>query len=98
MTKSEVRNLLVYGATGKAGRLVLERASAQGWAVTAFVRNPAKVPEALRSKVTIYKGDLCDAASVSTAVRTCRPHAIIDASERTSVWPCQRAAAQQCGS
>ncbi|MBB6144358.1 hypothetical protein HNQ77_002310 [Silvibacterium bohemicum] len=80
MTESRVRNLLVYGATGKAGHLVVERANAQGWAVTAFVRNPAKVPEALRSKVTIFKGDLCDAASISAAVRTCRPHAIVDAS------------------
>ncbi len=80
MTESKVRNLLVYGATGKAGHLVVERASAQGWAVTAFVRNPAKLPEALRSKVTIFKGDLCDAASISAAVWTCRPHAIVDAS------------------
>jgi NAD(P)H-binding len=80
MTESKVRNLLVYGATGKAGHLVVERALAQGWAVTAFVRNPAKVPEALRSKVTIFKGDLCDAASISAAVRACRPHAIVDAS------------------
>jgi NAD(P)H-binding len=80
MTKSEVRSLLVYGATGKAGHLVVERASAQGWAVTAFVRNPAKVPEVLRSKVAVFKGDLRDAASISTAIRTCRPHAIIDAS------------------
>lgn len=80
MTESKGRTLLVYGATGKAGHLVVESASAQGWAVTAFVRNPAKVPEALRSKVAIFKGDLCDAASISTAVRTYRPHAIIDAS------------------
>ncbi len=80
MAESRVRALLVYGATGKAGRLVVERAGAQGWPVTAFVRNPVKVPEAMRSKVDIFKGDLCDAASVSTAVRTCRPHAIVDAS------------------
>jgi len=80
MTESKVRTLLVYGATGKAGHLVVERASAQGWAVTAFVRNPAKVPETLRSKVAIFKGDLCDAASISRAIRICRPDAIIDAS------------------
>jgi NAD(P)H-binding len=78
--ESMVLTMLVYGATGKAGRLVVERAHLQGWAVTAFVRNPAKVPEALRSKVTIFKGDLCDAASISAAVRSCRPNAIVDAS------------------
>ena len=80
MTTSQARTLLVYGATGKAGHLTVEHALAQGWSVTAFVRNPDKVPEALRSKVTIVKGDLCDAASIAAAVRACRPNAIVDAS------------------
>jgi len=80
MTISKVRTMLVYGGTGKAGHLVVQRALMQGWAVSAFVRNPDKVPEALRSKVTIVKGDLCDAASISAAVRSCRPSAIVDAS------------------
>lgn len=62
-------NMLIYGATGKAGRLVMERALEQGWAVAAFVRNPNKVPESLRSRVTLLKGDLCDHAAVSAAVR-----------------------------
>jgi uncharacterized protein YbjT (DUF2867 family) len=43
--------MLIYGATGKAGRLVMERALERGWSVAAFVRNPDKVPEALRAKV-----------------------------------------------
>jgi len=80
MTNSKVRAMLVFGATGKAGQLVVERALMQGWAVSAFVRNPDKVPAALRPKVTIIKGDLCDAASVASAVRACRPNAIVDAS------------------
>ena len=80
MAISEVRTMLVYGATGKAGRLVVERALAQGWAVAAYVRNPDKIAEAVRSKVTVIKGDLCDAAKVSAAVRSCRPQAIVDAS------------------
>jgi len=80
MPKSMVRTMLVYGATGRAGHLVVERAIMQGWAVSAFVRNPAKIPEVLRSKVTIVEGDLCNAASISTAVRSCRPNAIVDAS------------------
>jgi NAD(P)-dependent dehydrogenase (short-subunit alcohol dehydrogenase family) len=74
------RTMLVYGATGRAGRLVVERALLEGWAVSAFVRNPDKVPEALRSKATLVKGDLRDAASVSAAVRSSRPNAIVDAS------------------
>jgi NAD(P)-dependent dehydrogenase (short-subunit alcohol dehydrogenase family) len=80
MKTSVSRTMLVYGATGRAGRLVAERALSEGWAVSAFVRNPDKVPEALRSKVTLVKGDLRDAASVSAAVRSTRPNAIVDAS------------------
>lgn len=75
-----MRTMLIYGATGKAGRLVMERALAEGWAVAAFVRNPDKVPEALRAKVTLLKGDLCDGATVLAAVRASRPDAIVDAS------------------
>ncbi len=74
------RTMLVYGATGRAGRLVVERAVGDGWAVTAFVRNAEKVPPALRTKVTVIQGDLCDAAAVSAAVRSSRPDAIVDAS------------------
>lgn len=72
--------MLIYGATGKAGRLVVERALAQGWSVAALVRNPDRMPEALRSQVRIFKGDLCNAASITTAVNGCRPNAIVDAS------------------
>jgi len=75
-----MRTILIYGARGKAGRLVMERASERGWAVAAFVRNPDKVPEALRAKVMVIKGDLCDAAAVAAAVRSSRPDAIVDAS------------------
>jgi putative NADH-flavin reductase len=74
------RTMLIYGATGKAGRLVMARALAEGWAVAAFVRNPDKVPEALRAKVTVLKGDLSDGAAVLAAVRSSRPDAIVDAS------------------
>lgn len=72
--------MLIYGATGKAGRLVMERALADGWSVAAFVRNPDKVPATLRGKVTVLTGDLSDAAAVSDAVRSSRPDAIVDAS------------------
>jgi NAD(P)-dependent dehydrogenase (short-subunit alcohol dehydrogenase family) len=75
-----MRTMLIYGATGKAGRLVMERALQRGWAVTAFVRNPDRVQEALRAKVTVIKGDLCDAGAVLAAVRASRPDAIVDAS------------------
>lgn len=75
-----MNTMLVYGATGKAGKLVLERSLAAGWAVTAFVRNPDRLPEALREKVTTIKGDLCDFAAVKAAVHATRPNSIVDAS------------------
>jgi nucleoside-diphosphate-sugar epimerase len=75
-----MKTMLIYGATGKAGRLVVERALRSGWAVSAFVRNPDKVPEALRAMVTLLKGNLNDAESVASAVRSSRPDAIVDAS------------------
>lgn len=75
-----MKTMLIYGATGKAGRLVMERATEQGWTVTAFVRNPDKVPADVRAKVTLVKGDLSDGAAVSAAVHASRPDAIVDAS------------------
>ncbi|RYE90250.1 MAG: NAD-dependent epimerase/dehydratase family protein [Myxococcales bacterium] len=75
-----VKSMLIYGATGKAGRLVMERAVEAGYAVSAFVRNPDRVPAALRSRVTIVKGDLCDASAVTAAVKSSRPDVIVDAS------------------
>jgi len=72
--------MLVYGATGKAGNLVVERALSEGWTVAAFVRNPDKVPEALKSKVKIIQGDLNNAETIKSAVQSTRPNAIVDAS------------------
>jgi uncharacterized protein YbjT (DUF2867 family) len=72
--------MLVYGATGRAGRLVVERALADSWAVTAFVRNPDKLPEVLLGTVTVVTANLSDGAAVSAAVRSSQPDAIVDAS------------------
>ena len=78
--EASAKKMLIYGATGKAGRLVMKRALETGWGVVAFVRNPDRVPADLRAKVTVVTGDLCDAAAVSAAVRSARPDAIVDAS------------------
>ncbi len=80
MENAQSKTILVYGATGRAGRLVVERALGEGWAVSAFVRNPDKLPEKLRFKVNVIKGDLGDPNSISSAIRSCRPNAIVDAS------------------
>ncbi|KAI8622814.1 hypothetical protein BC830DRAFT_1087895 [Chytriomyces sp. MP71] len=76
------KTMLVYGSTGRTGLLVVNKALKEGWRVGAFARNPAKLPQVLRddSRVTIIQGDLSDAAAVSAAVKSLKPHAIVDAS------------------
>jgi len=58
--------LLVFGATGKTGRALLDQGLAQGHAVTAFVRNPAALEP--RPGLTIVKGDVSDASAVDRAI------------------------------
>ena len=77
------RSLLVFGATGRAGSCVVDAALATGgWRVTAFVRNPAKIPPATAANplLTVVRGDLTDAAAISAVVSSSRADAIIDAS------------------
>jgi len=64
----ETRQLAVFGATGRTGRRVVEMALARGHAVTAFVRDPGRLPavESLRAVV----GDVTtDEGAVAEAVR-----------------------------
>ena len=61
-----MRTMLIYGATGKAGRLVMDRALERGWAVAAFVRNPNKVPAALRSNTGLSLASCSSDASART--------------------------------
>ena len=72
--------MLVLGATGRAGLLTVQRALAEGWSVCAFVRNPARLPDDVRVRVTVHEGNLNSAASVSAAVKAFRPNAVVDAS------------------
>ncbi|HVQ44406.1 MAG TPA: NAD(P)H-binding protein [Candidatus Saccharimonadia bacterium] len=52
-------NLLILGATGKVGRLVVAEALARGHDVTALVRNPAKVAQT-HPHLTVITGNLKD--------------------------------------
>jgi len=56
-------NVLVFGANGKTGKLVVEKALAAGHTVTAFVRAAVEIPN-----VRVVTGDASDPASVRTAV------------------------------
>ncbi|MCW5696874.1 MAG: SDR family oxidoreductase [Bauldia sp.] len=59
--------VLVIGATGRTGRLVVSEALAAGHSVTAFARDPAKAAN-LGSGVGVTLGDVKNAASVEAAV------------------------------
>lgn len=58
--------ILVLGATGRVGGLVVEQARSRGHKVTALVRDPAKV---VPGGVTAVPGNVLDGASLSTALR-----------------------------
>jgi putative NADH-flavin reductase len=59
--------LLVFGATGGTGREIVAQALAQGHAVTALVRDPAKLGIS-HEQLAVVQGDVLDAASVEHAM------------------------------
>ncbi|XP_045591865.1 flavin reductase (NADPH) isoform X3 [Procambarus clarkii] len=61
--------VVVFGASGKTGTCCTQAALNLGCEVTAFVRNPAKLPEELASQVTVKVGDVLEASSVDKAVQ-----------------------------
>lgn len=60
-------NLLIFGASGATGRQLVEQAFAQGHGVTAFVRDPARLPLS-HPDLTLVRGDVLDAGAVERAV------------------------------
>ena len=66
-------NLLVFGATGKTGSLVVERALAKGHAITVLVRDPIKFT---RPNVRVLAGDATNPSDVLAAMRG--QHAVIE--------------------
>ena len=60
--------VLVAGATGRTGSLVVAELQAQGYPVRAFVRDTAKAAERLGPDVEAVAGDLKDTASIAAAL------------------------------
>jgi uncharacterized protein YbjT (DUF2867 family) len=60
-------NLVVLGATGRTGRLVVEQALAAGHTVTALVRSPEKVTSG-NSNLRVVTGQATDTSAVSSAL------------------------------
>ncbi len=61
-------DVTVFGATGAIGRLVVEQLRSRGHRVTAYVRNPAKVPAGWGDDVVVRVGEVTDGAAVDLAV------------------------------
>lgn len=63
-------NLAVFGATGRTGVPLVERALARGHEVVAFARDPAALPASLREqeRLAVVEGDAYTGDGVSRAV------------------------------
>lgn len=60
--------LAVFGATGRTGRLLVQRALDAGHQVTALVRSPDRMP-IRHQRLTLLPGDAMNAADVEKAVQ-----------------------------
>ncbi len=58
---------VVFGATGRTGKCLVEQALAQGHAVTAFARDPSKV-HVSHERLRVVVGDVLDPAAVERAI------------------------------
>lgn len=68
-TEEDMKPLvMVAGATGKTGALVVAQLQAEGYPVRAFVRSAAKAAERLGPEVEAVVGDLRDPASIAAAL------------------------------
>lgn len=64
----EPRKVLVAGATGQTGRLIVSELLASGYEVRALVRDTAKAREVLGDKVELVQGDVKDPVTLAAAV------------------------------
>lgn len=51
-------HILILGATGNLGRVLVQQALAHGHHVSVVVRDPAKLPYAIAEQIEVYLGDL----------------------------------------
>lgn len=61
-------NVTVFGATGAIGSLTVAELLERGHTVTAYARNPAKVPATWRDRVRLVVGEMSDAEAIDSAV------------------------------
>ena len=61
-------NVTVFGATGAIGSLTVNELLANGHTVTAYARNPNKIPAGWGDRVRVVVGELSDADAIDRAV------------------------------
>lgn len=62
------RRVVVLGASGATGRLLVDGALARGHEVHAIVRDPARYERESHASLTVHRGDVTDAASIAAAI------------------------------
>ena len=62
------REIALFGATGRTGRLVLDQALAAGYSVRALARRPEAIA-ATSDRLVVVQGDVLDPAAVENTVR-----------------------------
>ncbi|XP_046402233.1 flavin reductase (NADPH) [Ischnura elegans] len=63
-----MKSVVIFGSTGNTGLCAVEAAIKRALKVRAFVRDPNKMPEGLRSKVEIVQGDVLNEGDVKKAL------------------------------
>ncbi|KAG8231887.1 hypothetical protein J437_LFUL009736 [Ladona fulva] len=63
-----MKSLVVFGSTGNTGICVLQAALKRAFKVRAFVRDPGKLPNNLKSEVDIVQGDVLNETDVRKAL------------------------------
>ncbi|XP_031559632.1 flavin reductase (NADPH)-like [Actinia tenebrosa] len=67
-SRSQGKKIVVFGATGRTGRPLVEQALEQGYYVTAVVRCPGKL-DIQHPNLQIVQGDICDIESYATSFK-----------------------------
>lgn len=60
-------NVTVFGATGAIGQLTVGELLGRGHAVTAYSRNPRKIPDSWRERVHVVLGEMSERDTISSA-------------------------------
>ncbi|MEP7286289.1 MAG: SDR family oxidoreductase [Chloroflexota bacterium] len=60
--------VVIFGATGRTGKYLIDQALAQGHSVTAFARTPSKLT-ITHERLHVIQGDVLDAFAVEQAVK-----------------------------